>query len=215
MTLSELFEEFTKHEALLVHCSTPAKTKGPPPPGSSGRATLYFPEDMTTAKKLFEAGTQRLCCSVVWPAHPDAWGDIGLVLKPHDVASIVDVCPIDAGTPSDSSMGSGLGKPFCEQSVSETFKQPSGTHNEWGIRGAEIIGIFIKPNCDKPRVATLHKLSDLPGYDASMGDQSIVAERGVQLSEIEDNFPGLPLYTFHDGKVIDLRPNYATPYSET
>ncbi|KXV60225.1 hypothetical protein AD947_02615 [Acetobacter tropicalis] len=215
MTLNELFEELSQREALIVHCSTQAKSTGTPLPGSVARAPLYYPNDMITAKGIFETGSERLCCSIIWPKHSDTWGDIGLVVKPHNVGSILDVCSHDAGSPSDATLGQGYGKPFTKDAVMETFEKSSGEHNEWGIKGAEVIGIFVKYSDQLPIVATQTKLSDRTDYDPTIPDQIINDFRCVAIGEITSSFPGLPILTFKDGKIVEITPTHVLPYSDT
>lgn len=197
MTDAELLAELGRYQALIVHCSRPGK-------GDEGIGGLLFPEDMRRAIEIGASPARELCCSVVWPQHTEAFGAIGIILKPRSTASIASICSTDGGTSYDPATGKreGMGLPFSAQRVLETFANAT-SYNEWNVRYAETIGIFVHPT-EPPEVAQRVRLSDLPGYDPAMQDEEVVSAVAINGAQIRAALPGLPIYSFSGTGIIRL-----------
>lgn len=79
------------------------------------------------------------------------------------------------------------------------------SYNEWNVVHADTIGLFVHP-ADRWEVAKLVNFSDVPGYDPSMGDGEVVGAVTVSLAEIMAHFPGLPVYSFSCGEIVEIEP---------
>ena len=207
MTYDQMMEELVRRRALVVHCSRP---------GKSGDDELLFPEDMRKAIAVVEDGSGALSCSVVWPAHQESYGAVGIVLRPRSTASITSLKSCDAGSSWDPAAGvrTGDGAPFSSEAVADTFENAAG-YNEWVVRDAECVGIFV--NLREPlEVARRFDVKNLEGYDESMVDCGpVVAAGALAIDEIRREFPGLPILALHEGVIKDDRGEPVSPYAPT
>ena len=199
MTDAELFAGLQQHKALIVHCSRTGK-------GDEAIGGLFYPDDLKQAIGICSTGTE-LCCSVIWPGHVETFGPIGIILRPRSMASITLICFKDAGSYFDRATGRqvGFGVPFSGQAVQDTFANATG-YNEWNVAHADTIGLFVHPS-DPWDVARPVKLSEVPGFDPSLDDIAIVGAVTVTLRQIMADFPGLPIYSLHDGEIVKVEPS--------
>lgn len=207
MTYEELLAELKFRKALIVHCSRPGK-------GDEGLDAHLFPKDMTNAIEICANQKKELSCSVIWPGHIEVIGDIGIVLKPRSTDSVTMICTTDGGTFVDQETGRlvGSGEPFGRQAVVDTFEKKTG-HNEWTVKDADTIGVFVKSRNQPLEVATLCDIEQVEEYDPGMGTGKIVGTRYVKLSEIADVFMDLPIYTIEGGEIVNLSTGIACPYA--
>jgi hypothetical protein len=197
ITDEELFDELQQRAAIIVHCSRTGK-------GDESLDTPLFPDDLKHAIIACAAG-KNLCCSVIWPAHFETFGPVGIVLRPLSIKSVTSICFEDAGSYVDPNFGKreGFGEAISKTSVQATFTNATG-YNEWNVMGAETIGIFVHPHGPWV-IASKMKLSEVPGYDPSLIDGEIIGSREVTLPEIIQAFPGLRIYSFANGDLVEAR----------
>jgi hypothetical protein len=200
MTYAELLEELVMREALIVHCSRPGK-------GDEGIDGLLFPEDLKRAIEICACQSKELCCSVVWPDHTKTFGAVGIVLKPRSTQSVTLISTTDGGTSVNPDTGrrDGLGFPFSEQAVADTFAKATD-YNEWNVQDADTIGVFVHPS--EPWVVPKRiPLNQVPGYDPIMnafGMEDLVGSVMTTLSEIATLFPALPIYSLSGAGIVRL-----------
>ena len=147
MTYDELIDELVARKVLIVHCSRPGKA-------DLGPDGLLFPCDLHNAIDICANQGKELCCSVIWPGHVETFGDVGIILKPRSTASVTSICTTDGGTWFDPRVGKRLGggDPFSSQTVIDTFMKAT-TYNEWNVRDADTIGIFVAGGAKPLQVA--------------------------------------------------------------
>lgn len=101
-----------------------------------------FPEDLHRA--IAKGDEFNLSCVVVWPGHSMPLpGSVGVIFKPT-CANVVSAANSDSGSTMlpDGSDGS-AGFPLSPQTLASTFDVWIGDYNEWRVRGAEVVGIFV------------------------------------------------------------------------
>jgi hypothetical protein len=197
ITDEELFDELRQRKAIIVHCSRTGK-------GDETPDSPLFPEDLKHAINACADG-ENLCCSVIWPDHIETFGPVGIVLRPRCNRSVTAICFEDAGSYVDSTTGKreGFGDAISKTSVQATFTNATG-YNEWDVMGAETIGIFVHPH-GSWEIASKMKVSEIPGYDPSLADGEIIGTREVTLPEIIQAFPSLPIYSFANGDLVEIK----------
>jgi hypothetical protein len=105
------------------------------------RTRPIFPEDIHRA--IAKRAEFNLSCVVVWPAHGmNLPGSVGVIFKPL-CSNVVSVSNTDAGSTTlpDGSDGS-AGFPLSAETLALTF-EVWDAYNEWRVRGAEVVGIFV------------------------------------------------------------------------
>lgn len=176
-----------EREAIVVHFSHYAKM----------REGGVFPRDLQEA--IDHKNDWTLSCSVLWPGHTmDPCGSVGVIFEP-DVASVVSVSNMDAGsfTAPDGTDKSG-GERLTAESFEKTFNV-LGAYNEWRVRGAKVTGIFVH-NAQNIQVK---KPLDIPGLPEGEILREIVPIR-IELSEVFAAFPKLPVFTMTKFKLKRL-----------
>lgn len=131
-------------------------------------------------------------------------GAVGIILRPRSTDSISLISTTDGGTHVDLTSGRrvGVGSSFSRQGVIDTFAHAT-TYNEWNVRDADTIGIFLHPT-EPLDVAQKVSLADMPGYDASMGNEDVVGLVRVKREEVAAEFPGLPIYSLSGTDIVRL-----------
>jgi hypothetical protein len=199
MNDAEFLEKLADRKAFIVHCSRPGK-------GNEGIGGLLFPEDLRNATTICANESKELCCSVVWPEHSETFGDVGIILKPRSTKSITSICTSDGGTWIDPNTGMrhGGGAPFSRDAVVDTFENAT-SYNEWTVRDADTIGIFVKLMARLPEVGKLVDIMARPDYDQAMGHvEPQVCPVGITLAEIVGTFPNLPVYAFLGPDIVRI-----------
>lgn len=173
-----LTERLAARGAVVVHFSHHANM----------REGGVFPKDMHDA--IAHKDEWPLSCSVLWPSHGmDPCGSVGVMFEP-DVGSVLSVSNTDAGswiTPDGTDQSGG--EPLTAESFEKTF-QKVGAYNEWRVRGAKVAGIFVHDI----RSIGVKKQLDIPGLPSGELLREI-ALTFIELSEVFDAFPDLPIFT--------------------
>lgn len=198
MTDLELLTELETRQALIVHCSRLGK-------GDVSPDGLFFPEDLRKAIQLCSVDGAELSCSVIWPDHIKTFGTIGIVLKPRTTRSITSICKSVAGSHVDpiSRKRKGFGKPFSKQTVVDTFVDAT-EYNEWVVRDADTIGIFIHPR-EPLKVGIIVRGAEMEGYVPSMGDFTTTVPVDISISNVAAKFPNLPIYSFQESSLVEWK----------
>lgn len=197
MDKQELLRFLESKDAIIVHCSRSNRA------GELTPKPLYPADLRETISDLCRASGRSVSCSVVWPSHQETFGEVGIIVRPRDVGEIVRLSVCDGGTLED---GQGAGCPLSEETVAEIFLAPKG-HNEWVLTGGEVVGIFLNFTMGL-YVARL--LDAPPGMDAgeaaALGFKPEPYPHKISIPEIAADFPGLPLFGFIEGRLVELDP---------
>lgn len=200
-SLEDVAAFLAAHDALLVHFSGTPK-------GGGSSFNAAFPFDLQAVMQGQAQG--GLSASVVSPldefnnlTRANATGCVGLVLRLRSPESLVAVSPPDCG----SVVEDGIRKVLHEKdidaadlnlSISARGHNASHFYNEWVVRDFEVAGVFAMPplrimrwNAPWPD-DTPSELKDAGPTGWTFGATSI--------AEISAAFPGLPLFTFREGK---------------
>lgn len=133
MDIQALHCGLIRHQALIIHFSHRANM----------RENGVFPADLHAA--IANKDCWALSCCVVWPNHTmDLPGDVGIILRPTSCDQILSVSKTDSGSfQSDCGTDLSGGEPLTPESLEETFNVAPNDYNEWRVRGAEVVGIFV------------------------------------------------------------------------
>lgn len=191
MILTNLFHILKSNEALIVHCARSNR-------GGELTPKPLYPNDLTgTIRDLATGGVRAVSCSVVWPAHQDTFGEIGIIVKPRSVGEIVRLSTGDGGTLED---GDGNGEPLSSAAVDRTFTH-SIEHNEWVLTGGDVVGVFL--NFGKG----LYVARQVSGKDAeALGIPPGPYPFQVTVADVAADFPGLRLFGFVEGVLMEIDP---------
>jgi len=163
--------------------------------GVMGHA-VEFPVDLKHAIDNHQTET-RSCCAL-WPGHKmNLPGAVGVIFKPT-FAQVISVLPDDSGSSDFSGSENSGGYTPSEETVIESLDVPVGCYNEWRVRGAEPIGIFVA-NPNDIYVKTRMKIPMCGDLIDPIGSAK------VPLSVVFDAFPLLPIYTMGTDGLITLR----------
>lgn len=181
-----LESELKRREAVVVHFSH----------HSNMRDGGTFPEDLQQAIANNKDWVLSTC--VVWPGHPMRLpGDIGVIFSPS-VASVVSVSNDDSGSMTTSDgVERSLGEELSYSSFERTF-DVSGAYNEWRIKGANVLGIYIR----NPHSMSGKKVRKM---NAPTPIETI-APCTVELAEVLAAFPLLKFYTHDSSKLVEIPP---------
>lgn len=183
MRLATLLADLAQRKALIVHFSHL----------SNMREGGAFPDDLKAA--ITNKDRWALSCSVVWPGHQmDLVGEVGVILKPTSVDQVLSVSNTDSGAwQSDSGEDLSGGIAPTPQSLADSFNVGRNDYNEWRVKGAEAVGIFVvraKDVCAKAK-----RTIGVGGPCES----EIIGPSLFSIAEVRAAFPSLPLITMTDG----------------
>jgi hypothetical protein len=156
---------------------------------------ISFPDDLNHAIKAVQE--IRSCC-VLWPGHSlNLPGSVGVIFSPR-VEHVLSVCSSDSGS-YESSDGEDFsaGVPLSESSLRETFNVPSGSYNEWRIRGAPLLGIFV---ADQHRII-VKQPTTLKINDEQIND---IYCTQIDLEMVFESFPSRKVYTLGTDGLVEL-----------
>lgn len=184
MTNDELTAALEERQAIVVHFSH----------HSNMRSGGVFPNDLKEA--IRNKDNWNLSCSVLWPGHKvQPCGSVGVIFKPT-VASVLSVSNSDSGSyqapnGTDCSLGAAL-----DINTFEATFQVAGAYNEWRVRGADVLGIFV---LDIYSVDVKKEMQISAPNGTSWSEISTVR---IGLAEVLDTFDDLPVYTMTPSGLI-------------
>jgi hypothetical protein len=192
--LADIYRALRAYDAVLVHFSTEGKGREMQKfvgdrQGEERKAAIdrniarFYPGDLKYA--IANTG-QSVCCSTIRPddlSFRNAMGSIGLMVRLQTPQSLRTVANIDDGyLGDDDDRDMDITFDLCVETIND---RPQG-HNEWLVKNYEVIGIF----------------GLLPmGYYDPHRDNIISRE----FSQIESDFPEMPVFGFADGKIYRFR----------
>lgn len=178
MTYDELMARLDARQALIVHFSHHAAMRG----------ELVFPTDLQQV--LAETERWPLSCSVLTPGHRmDVVGSVGVVLEPKRVQDVLRVHHGDAGAYDEDGENQSFGEPLSATSFDGSIDDVvPGTYNEWRVRGAKPIGLFV---LDPANIEVRGKVT----FEGLYGPEETIASGRISLAEVRGAFPGHPIWT--------------------
>ncbi|OYU45718.1 MAG: hypothetical protein CFE44_06015 [Burkholderiales bacterium PBB4] len=188
MTDQELSDFLVAKGAAVVHLSHHAVMDPNRP---------IWPEDMRRA--IAKRAALNLSCVVAWPGHPMSLpGSVGVICKPA-CAHVISAAGSDSGSTMlpDGSDGS-AGLSLTPDSLAATFEVAPGSYNEWRVRGAEVVGIFIAD----PTNIYVKKAVRLSAGGVEFDD---VAATRISIDEVFAEFPRHPVFTFGVAGLVEIR----------
>ena len=182
MTREALLAKLDSRQALIVHFSAHAVM----------RKGLDFPSDLQQV--LAEKEPWPLSCSVLTPGHDMVvTGSVGVILEPRAVEDVLRFHYDDADAYDDAgvdqSLGAALSNATSDRSIDDTVP---GAYDEWRVRGAKPIGIFV---LDPTNILVRQTFTMPAPYDA----EEIILASPLSLDAVRATFPGQPIWTMMPG----------------
>lgn len=187
MTDEELCASLEARQALIVHFSHHAAMRG----------TLVFPDDLSQV--LVDNKNWPLSCSVVTPEHKmDPVGSVGVILRPRSPANILSVYHADAGAYEVNAENQAKGSPLSQASFDASLdKVEPGGYNEWRVRGAEPVGLFVH-NPDHIEVRRSGT------YEGPYGQETAIAPVTICITVVKEALPDWPIFTMTPNGPLEL-----------
>jgi expansin (peptidoglycan-binding protein) len=125
-------------------------------------------------------------------------GSVGVIFAPT-AGTVLSVSNDDSGslTWTDGSEGS-AGTGLSAEAFSDSFNVANGRYNEWRVKGAPIIGIFVAD----PNNIQVKRLQAVRGPDATY---MVVGLDHISLDEVAATFAGQPVFTMLESGPVKLR----------
>jgi len=182
MTHKDLLAKLAARQAVIVHFSAHAVM----------RAGLDFPTDLKQV--LAEQKPWPLSCSVLTPGHQmNLTGSVGVMLQPRSAADVLRVHHCDAGAYDEAGTNQSLGSALSEASFDASIDGVvPGTYNEWRVRGAKPVGIFV---LNPTNILVRQKFTVAGQY----GPEEIIVAQPFSLDAVRAAFPGQPVWTMTPG----------------
>jgi hypothetical protein len=178
MTYDDLLARLKARQALIVHFSHHAAMRG----------DLVYPTDLQQV--LAEREMWPLSCSVLTPGHRMVVvGSIGVVLEPRTAQDVLRVYHGDAGAYAEGNENYSLGELLsCASFDASLDEVVPGTYNEWRVRGAKPLGLFV----ENPANIEVRQLIQ---YEGPWGTETTIAPVRISLAAVRTTFPDEPIWT--------------------
>lgn len=126
----------------------------------------------------------------------DLPGSVGVLFSPKH-SQVLSVCSADSGSSDYAGEEGSMGSTPDEDAINESLNVPSGIYNEWRIRGARPVGIFI---CDSQCMEVKQEMVFTVG-----GNQfADIICTSISLQAVKEAFPAMPVYTMGAEGLIQL-----------
>ena len=186
-----------KRNSLVVHFSGA-------PPGAGRTTGRLYPNDLRYV--LSGSATGGISCSTVTAADVfherdrNATGCIGVIVDFRTPHSIIYAFPEDHGSfqQDDGSRGVQKIRPLSIGDIAKSIDdRDAKSYNEWVIRDFDCVGILaVEP----------YEISTLAPYPAHIStSDSVPGVLRTSLPDVCRDFPGQNVYSFNDGRIIDVR----------
>jgi hypothetical protein len=158
--------------------------------------SVEFPCDLQHAIDFYQSET-RSCCAI-WPQHGmDLPGSVGVIFRPT-FRQVLSVLPDDSGSANFGGSESSGGYLPSEETILASLDVRVGSYNEWRVKGAEPVGIFVANTsavCAKKKT----QLS-IPGESFEA-----IGCTSIPISAVLAAFPTLPIQTMVPDGLQDVR----------
>ncbi len=188
MNLENLIESLEERKALIVHMSH----------HSNMREGGVFPDDLNNA--IQNKDIWPLSCVVVWPNHTlfDLPGSVGVIFEPISVDNVISVFHCDSGSWADEhGDDNSAGVPLSFDSFNTTFVG-NVPYNEWRVKGAKVVGIFVY----NPNMIFVKKYQDILCDGVPVFNDITIVK--ILLNEVIEEFNGFPVYTMGNNGLVRL-----------
>jgi hypothetical protein len=192
-TTNEIYDFLNEVSGLVVHFSGCPK-------GMGREINLYYPDDLN---KIINGGVHGgIACSLIIPGdvfsfcsdETKAIGAIGVIVG-FDEDGLVAVSSRDCGSYTDDNYVRYTDKKDIRIEDLRSSLTERQTYNEWIIQQNKILGIFVFNTIDIP----------VTGYEQIEGsDECELGFIYPKFDEVKDTFIGLKIYTFLNGKIVQL-----------
>ncbi|MCO7461475.1 MULTISPECIES: hypothetical protein [Stenotrophomonas] len=148
--------------------------------------SVQFPDDLLHAISHHNEET-RSCCAL-WPGHDmELPGSVGVIFKPT-IDQVISVLADDSGSSDFGGTERSAGEIPTPEALLASLQVPSGCYNEWRVRGADPIGIFV---------ADAHNICAKKKVELNLNGESIyeIGCTEITLESVLEVFPELPVYT--------------------
>lgn len=180
-SVSDVHAMLRRFNGLIVHFSGS-------PPGSSFATNPGYPQDLYDV--IAGKAQTGLACSVVLPTDNfhspgvrNAFGCIGVIVRPSGPGSLMAVDPSDAGSFNVGNVRQYPDRDITPEDLHATILHRT-EHNEWGLRDYEVIGILAA----SPFEVWNHTP---PGFPAA-----------TSIQKVQTEFAGQVVYSFYRGHII-------------
>ena len=160
--------------------------------------SVEFPDDLLHAISHHKNET-RSCCAL-WPEHNmELPGSVGVIFKPT-IEQVVSVLAVDSGSSDFGCTESSAGEIPTSEALLASLQVPSGKYNEWRLRGAEPIGIFV---------ADIHNICAKKKFQLRFNGESVdgIGCTDITLQSILEAFPGRSVYTLQPSGLCTVNRN--------
>ncbi|WP_347990133.1 hypothetical protein [Methylomonas sp. AM2-LC] len=164
---------------------------------------VEFPDDLEHAIAFYQSET-RSCCAF-WPRHNmNLPGSVGVIFRPR-FEQVLSVRADDSGSSDFGGAENSGGHAPSEQTILESLNVTAGRYNEWRVRGAEPVGIFVANTNDiyakrKTQLSHNGETFEEIGYT------------NIAISSVFEAFPEMPIFTMRAGELFCIRDNAAKIY---
>ncbi|MHB1401709.1 MAG: hypothetical protein ACYCWB_04835 [Thiobacillus sp.] len=126
-------------------------------------------------------------------------GSVGVIFNPT-FEQVLSVLPYDSGSSDFGGSENSGGHAPSEQTILASLNVPTGRYNEWRVRGAEPVGIFVA-NINE---ICVKKKTQLSLHGETFED---IGCTNITISSVLVAFPTLPVYTMGPDGLSDIRAN--------
>lgn len=161
---------------------------------------VEFPDDLEHAITFYQSET-RSCCAL-WPGHNmELPGDVGVIFKPT-FEQVLSVLADDSGSSDFEGAENSGGHAPSEQTILESFNVLAGSYNEWRVRGAEPVGIFV---ANTNKILVKRKQQILHNGEAL----EVINRINIEILSVFGAFPKMSTFTMTAEKLVCLHDNGA------
>jgi hypothetical protein len=155
--------------------------------------------DIPDAIESYQIET-RSCCAL-WPGHHmDLPGSVGVIFNAA-FAHVVSVLADDSGSSDFGGSENSGGYSPSEETILDSINAPFGGYNEWRVRGAEPIGIFVA----NPNDIQVKKRAQVR-VGAEVVDE--IGCMSVPISAVVEAFPFFPIYTMGADGLVKIKADH-------
>ena len=124
-------------------------------------------------------------------------GSVGVIFKPT-CAHVISAAGCDSGSTMlpDGSDGS-AGLPLTPESLAATFEVAHGGYNEWRVRGADVVGIFV---ADPMNIQVKKPMQFSAGGEVI----ETVGATPISIDEVFAEFPTHPVFTLGVAGLVEI-----------
>lgn len=160
--------------------------------------SVEFPDDLEHAITFHQSET-RSCCAL-WPTHNmELPGSVGIIFEPT-FEQVLSVLADDSGSSDFEDSENSGGYAPSEETIIASLNVPPGRYNEWRVRGAKPVGIFIANTSD----IYVKKKTQLSLNGETFEE---IGCTSIAISSVFDAFQNMPIFTLEADGIVCIRAN--------